>query len=126
MENTMLNKYRLAALAIVTCGFAAAPAMAADTAVSCSAPVAYVITGSEANYTIVCTGGSSAGAITNFSYEIKTNTTVAQLLAQVVASSAIATGDGAITIYSDLSNTAGIAWGCGSANCRVIDQLVGY
>ena len=42
----MLNKYRLAAIAIIA-GFAAAaaPAMAAETAVTCNGPVGYVITG---------------------------------------------------------------------------------
>ncbi len=123
----MLNKYRIAALAIVAGGFAAAaPAMAADTVVTCNAPVAYVITGSEANYTISCTGGSSAGSIVNFSYKIKTNANVALMLEQSAGTHAISTGDGPITIYSDLSDLSGSAWGCGTANCRVIDQLVGY
>jgi hypothetical protein len=44
----MLNKYRLAALAIAASGLAAA-AVPADKAVTCNAPVAYVITGSTAN-----------------------------------------------------------------------------
>jgi hypothetical protein len=130
MENTMLNVLRIAALAIVAGGFAAAaaPAMAADTVVTCNAPVGYVITGveggAEPNYTIVCTGGSSAGGITNFSYKIKTNTNVAQMLARSAGDHAISTGGGPLTIYSDLSDTSGSAWGCGTSNCRIIDQLV--
>jgi hypothetical protein len=125
----MLNKYRLAAIAIIA-GFAAAaaPAMAAETAVTCNGPVGYVITGVDpgalANYTIVCTGGSSAGNITNFSYKVATNPNVAQLLARSAGDHAISTNDGPITIYSDLSNLTGSAWGCGNANCRIIGQLV--
>jgi hypothetical protein len=128
MDSIMLKKYRLAALAIAASGFAAAavPAMAAEKAVTCNAPVAYVITGSEANYTIVCTGGSSAGSITNFSHKITTNDNVVLQLAQAAGSHAISTADGSITIYSNLKDTSGTAWGCGENNCRIISQLVGY
>jgi hypothetical protein len=85
-----------------------------------------VITGSEANYTIVCTGGSSAGSITNFSHKITTNDNVVLQLAQAAGSHAISTADGSITIYSNLKDTSGTAWGCGENNCRIIGQLVGY
>lgn len=127
----MFNTSRIAALAILIGGFAAAtaPAMAADTAVTCNAPVAFVITGVEgalANYTIHCSGGSSAGDIVNFSYKVATSVYVAQLLQKSAGDHAISTNDGPITIYSNLSDLSGSAWGCGTGNCRIIDQLVGY
>jgi hypothetical protein len=78
------------------------------------------------NYTIVCTGGSSAGDITHFSYKVAANVNVVQLLSRSAGDHAVGTNDGPITIYSNLSDTSGSAWGCGTGNCRIIDQLVGY
>jgi len=104
----------------------AAPAKAADTAVTCDKPVSIVITGAEQalpNFTIWCSGGSSAGHIVYFSYEVAKNASVSQLLANVTGNHAIQTNDGPITIYSNLSDLSGSAWGCGTANCRILDQL---
>ena len=61
-----------------------------------------------------------------FSYEVAKNATVSQLLANVTGNHAIQTNDGPITIYSNLSDLSGVAWGCGTANCRIIDQLAAY
>jgi hypothetical protein len=91
--------------------------------------VAWVITGAEEalpNFTIWCSGGSSVGNIVYFSYEVAKNATVSQLLANVTGNHAIQTNDGPITIYSNLSDLSGVAWGCGTANCRIIDQLAAY
>ena len=110
----------------ITC-LSAAPAKATDTAVTCNKPVAWVITGAEQalpNFTIWCSGGSSVGNIVYFSYEVAKNSTVSQLLANVTGLHAIQTSDGPITIYSNLNDLSGSAWGCGTANCRIIDQLV--
>ena len=39
---------------------------------------------------------------------------------------AVTRSGASITLYSDLSNTSGNNWGCGSANCRILDQVWGY
>jgi len=91
--------------------------------------VAWVITGAEEalpNFTIWCSGGSSVGNIVYFSYEVAKNPTVSQLLASVTATHAIQTSDGPMTIYSNLNDLSGSAWGCGTANCRIIDQLAAH
>ena len=110
--------------------FAAAPAKAADTVVTCKGPFAEVNTGQDGTsprFTIHCTGGSSAGSVTFFAYEISTNGTIAQLLSQAFETYAVRysqTSPGAaVTISSDLSDTSGAAWGCGADNCRIIDYL---
>jgi hypothetical protein len=112
---------------VITC-LSAAPAKAADTAVKCDKPVSWAITGVEQalpNFTIFCSGGSSAGNIVYFSYKATGVTaTFGLLLATVAGNHAIQTNDGAITIYSNLSDLSGSAWGCGTANCRIIDQLL--
>jgi hypothetical protein len=114
---------------IVGAYLSAAPAKAADTAVTCDKPVPIVITGVEQalpNFTIWCSGGSSAGHIVYFSYEVAKNATVSQLLAIVTSNHASEAHDGPITIYSNLSDLSGSAWGCGTANCRIIDQLFAH
>jgi hypothetical protein len=36
-------------------------------------------------------------------------------------------GSGAsIKLYSDPANLSGASWGCGTGNCRILDQLLGY
>ncbi len=107
---------------------AAAPAEAADTTVSCATPFAEVNTGQDGTsprFTIHCIGGSTAGSITFFAYQISTNPTVAQLLLQAFTTFEAKTSPppGTIPISSDLSDTSGVAWGCGAANCRIIDYL---
>jgi hypothetical protein len=106
------------------------PAKAADTVVTCKGPFAIVNTGQDGSsprFTIHCTGGSSAGSITFFAYQISASATVAQLLAQAfetyIARFAATSPGVAVPIASDLSDTSGAAWGCGAANCRIIDYL---
>ena len=115
----------LAALALPQNSFAA------DTAVTCTAPqvlVWYTGVGSTANpqVTIDCTGGSSAG-FEYYAFLIKDNVTMASMIPVLVGNAVLVGGTGTtITIYSNLSNTSGAAWGCGADNCRIIDQVYGY
>ena len=116
----------LAALALPQSSFAA------DTAVTCTAPqvvVWYTGVGSSANpqVTIDCTGGSSAPGIEFFAFLIKDNVTMASMIPVLVGNAVLVGGTGTtITIYSNLSNITGEAWGCGTSNCRIIDQVYGY
>lgn len=110
---------------VITC-LSATPAKAADTAVTCNKPVPIVITGASTalpNFTIWCSGGSSEGNIVYFSYEVAKNPTVSLLLANVTGNYAVRATDGPITIYSNLNDLSGAAWGCGTANCRIIDSV---
>ncbi len=110
--------------------FAVKSASATETTVSCKAPAVQVATGADstsARVTVQCTGGSSAGNITFFAWQIKANATAALMIERAVAGFVLEDGTGAtITIISDLSNTSGNAWGCGSANCRIISYVDGY
>jgi hypothetical protein len=110
--------------------FSAAPAHAADTAVTCAAPTGTINTGQDGTsprFTIQCTGGSSAGHITFFAYKFATNANLTALLERTLSSFVLAKGTGAtVEISSNLSDTSGTAWGCGGANCRIIDYLTGY
>jgi hypothetical protein len=107
-------------------------AKAADTTVICKGPVATVNTGkgdgTPPRFTIHCSGGSSAGSITFFAYEIAVNPTVALLLSQAfetyITRYSSANPGVAVPIASNLSDTSGDAWGCGAGNCRIIDYLV--
>ena len=116
----------LAALAMPQKSFAA------DTAVTCTAPqvaVWYTGVGSSANpqVTIDCTGGSSEAGIEFFAFLIKDNVTLANMIPVLVGNAVLVGGTGtSITIYSNLSNTSGAAWGCGASNCRILDQVYGY
>jgi hypothetical protein len=104
-------------------------AKAADTLVTCDTPIAEVNTGHDGTsprFTIQCTGGSSAGVITYFAYEIKASPNVAQMLSRSFETFLLQNPTGAaIRILSNLSDTSGAAWGCGGANCRIIDYLPG-
>jgi hypothetical protein len=117
---------------VTTLTLAAAPAHAADTAVTCVAPTATFNTGQDGSsprFTIDCTGGSSAGVITYFAFKSGGGTVASEvaLLEHILSGFVLAKGTGAtINISSDLSNITGNAWGCGSANCRIIDYLTGY
>ncbi len=104
------------------------PAEAADTAVTCRQPFATVNTGQDGTpprFTIHCDGGSSAGNITFFAFQISTNPTVAQLLSQAfetyITRFAGSAPGKAIGLSSNLSDTSGNAWGCGAGNCQIID-----
>jgi hypothetical protein len=105
--------------------------VAQDTKVTCTAPqvvVWYTGVGTTKNpqVTIDCTGGSSAG-FQYYAFLIKDNVTLANMIPVLVGNAVLVGGTGTtITIYSDLSDTAGAAWGCGASNCRIIDQVYGY
>lgn len=103
---------------------------AADTAVTCNAPVVQIAAGRDGTkprMTVYCSGGSSEGSIVYFASEISANVTVAAAIPTLVQGWVLANGtSSAITIYSNLSDTSGAAWGCGASNCRIIDYLLGY
>ena len=111
--------------------------LAADTEVTCHAPVVVVwATGGgpfpRPQVTIDCTGGSSAG-IQFFAYPLAAapglsfNANFANSIPVLVGNLVLVHGPGTdITLTSDLSNTSGNNWGCGSANCRILDQVFGY
>jgi hypothetical protein len=125
----MRMKHMAAMLALAAGAFLtlnATSAKAADTTVTCKQPFAVVNTGQDGTqprFTVHCVGGSSEGSITYFAFEISTNTTVAQLLSQAFATFSARFPGKAIPISSDLSDTSGVAWGCGAGNCRIIDYL---
>jgi hypothetical protein len=76
---------------------------------------------------VYCSGGSSEGSIVYFASEISANPTVAAAIPTLVQGWVLVHGaTSAITIFSDLSDTSGVAWGCGASNCRIISYLVGY
>jgi len=103
---------------------------ATDTMVTCNKPVVQLAAGrdgSQPRVTIYCSGGSSAPGIDYFASEISANATVAAAIPTLVASWVLENGVGSsITIQSNLSDTSGTAWGCGSGNCRIVDYLDGY
>jgi len=134
MKASRLNKSSWMLAAIFACLASLAfpqKSLAADTAVTCYAPVVAVwATGGgptpAANVFIDCTGGSSVG-FEFFAYRIGANPTVATMIPTLVGSWVQQHGPSApITLYSDLSNTSGNNWGCGSSNCRILDILRGY
>jgi hypothetical protein len=118
-----------AAFALAGGAFMAAgssPAQADDTDVTCSLPVAQVNSGQDGTaprFTIECTGGSSAGNITYFGYEISKDPTVAALLERAFNDWIIVHPASPITVRSNLSDTGGAAFGCGAANCRILDYV---
>jgi hypothetical protein len=72
-------------------------------------------------------GGSSEGAIIYFASEISANPTVAAAIPGMVQGWVLVHGStSTITIYSNLSDGSGAAWGCGFDNCRILDQLLAY
>jgi hypothetical protein len=105
--------------------------LAADTRVTCTAPVVIAwATGAgptpKPNVIINCTGGSSAG-FQFFAYRYDVNPNFANSIPALVGFYVLEHGAGAsITLLSDLSNTSGNNWGCGGANCRILDQVWGY
>jgi hypothetical protein len=117
----------LAAVSVSFLSMLSAPeSLAADlTKVTCMGPRSEVATGQDIGslaprFTIVCTGGSSAGNITYFAFRIADNSTVAQLLALQLSPNMKS-----IMISSDLTDVSGNSWGCGGANCRIIAYMYG-
>jgi hypothetical protein len=110
----------------------AASAFTLETAVTCKEPIVWIQTGldgSTPRVTIQCLGGSSVPGIVYFAWPMRTATdeTLALLIERTVAGLVLEHGINAtLTLYSELSNTSGNAWGCGSANCRILGQLIGY
>jgi len=111
--------------------------LAADSQVTCHAPVVITwATGAgptpRPNVVIDCTGGSSAGfefyayplaPAPGLSFNANFANSIPTLVGNLVLLNGPATD---ITLDSDLSNTSGNSWGCGSANCRILDQVHGY
>jgi hypothetical protein len=133
MKASTLNKssWLFAALfAAFACLAYPQKSLAEDTEVTCKSPeVVLWATGfngfgsSNAQVTVICTGGSSVPGIRGFAYRISDNPTFASQIATVVGLYELAHPGAPITLYSDLSNLTGNDWGCGSANCRILDQL---
>lgn len=102
----------------------------AETEVTCAAPVVVLSTGrdgTQPRVTVVCTGGSSEAGIIYFAYEISANPNVANMIPTLVASWVLEHGtNSSIKFSSNLNDVSGAAWGCGAANCRIIDYLEGY
>jgi len=125
------------AAAILAASFAAQPAAAAMTQVTCDGPVMSVLTGKNGTaprVTVFCSLGSSAGNIVYFAWRISDNPDVAQLVQSALAARnirfAAAFNDptpahNSIPLTSDLADTSGNAWGCGAANCRIINEILG-
>jgi hypothetical protein len=103
---------------------------AADTEVTCKTPQVQLAAGRDATkprVTILCAGGSSVSPINYFAAEISANATVAAAIPTMVGDWLKINGAASsITIYTDLSDTSGVDWGCGESNCRIIDYVVGY
>ena len=126
------NTYWLLAATFASAMWLVSPqkSFAADTMVTCKAPQVQLAAGRDGwqpRVTIICSGGSSESPINYFAYEISANSTVAAAIPALVASWVLENGVGSsITIYSNVSDTSGNAWGCGMGNCRIIDYLSGY
>ena len=103
---------------------------AADTEVTCNAPQVQLAAGRDGTkprVTIYCAGGSSVSGIDYFAAEISASPVVAAAITPLVGDWVLVHGPtSSITIYSNLSDTSGVAWGCGASNCRIIDYLLGY
>jgi hypothetical protein len=116
--------------AFLVCLVGPQKSFATDTSVTCKSPVVQLAAGRDGTkprVTIYCTGGSSEGAIVYFAVEISANPTVAAAIPTLVQGWVLAHGtSSSITILTDLDDTSGYTWGCGAANCRIIDYLYGY
>jgi hypothetical protein len=129
---TLKNCYWLFAMAItcVMCLVGPQKSFAANTTVTCNSPVVQLAAGrddTKPRITVYCSGGSSEGSIVYFASEISANATVAAAIPTLVQGWVLVHGaTSAITIDSNMSDTSGVAWGCGASNCRIIDYLFGY
>ena len=120
------------AIVIAAAGGAHRPASAAETQVGCFDPSSQVSTGldgTEPRFTISCYTAST-GKIVYFAYRISANPAVAQMLqtqfdvfVQMERASGLSANNIDLIPYTDLSNESGNSWGCGAANCRIIDYL---
>ena len=103
---------------------------ATDTQVTCNTPQVQLAAGRDGTkprVTIFCAGGSSVSGIDYFAAEISASPAVAAAITPLVGDWVLVHGPTtSITIYSNLSDTSGAAWGCGASNCRIIDYLLGY
>ena len=137
--STLYKSSWLLAALFAALAFLANPqkSLAADTQVTCHSPVVIVwATGGgptpRPNVIIDCTGGSSAG-FQFYAYPLAPapalnfNANFANAIPTLVGNWVLRNGAGSsITLLSDLNNTTGENWGCGSANCRILDQVFGY
>jgi hypothetical protein len=115
-------------LLALTLGPSIGSAFAADTDVTCADPQLQINTGRDGSAprtTIFCAKGSSASGILWFAWRDSDNPTVAQLIAQDYQAyfQAAATQGCHLHISTNLSDTSGWTWGCGAANCRIIDFI---
>jgi hypothetical protein len=114
---------------ILAAGLGTAKAQAAQTQVNCHSPIIIVSSGRDGGaprVTIACTGASSAGNITFFAWRISDSPDIAHLIqASIAAANITKASVNGVIIWSDLSDTSGDTWGCGSRNCRIINQVDG-
>jgi len=121
------------AILIAAAGAFLRPASAAETQVNCFDPSSQVSTGLDGTaprFTIQCSSAST-GKIVYFAYKIAENPAVAQMLqtqfnifVQMERASGLSVNNIDLILYTDLSNESGASWGCGAANCRIIDYLL--
>ena len=105
--------------------------LAAETLVTCNSPVAWLSAlnkpGNNPMEVVYCSAGSSLPGISFFAYRISDNPDVAIAIPTLVGNWVLVHGSGSsIKLYTDPTNLSGGAWGCGTGNCRVLDQLLGY
>jgi hypothetical protein len=125
VKNTSL-RFSLFLLALLAPCFNSA--FAADTNATCADPQLQINTGEDGTQprtSIFCAKGSSVPGILWFAFRDSSNPTVAQLIALNYQSyfQAAATQGCHLHISTNLSDTSGNAWGCGGANCRIIDYI---
>ena len=136
MKASTLNKssWLLAALlaALACLAYPQKSLAAVDTEVTCTAPVVIAwATGAgvtpKPNVVIDCTGGTSVPGVQFFAYRYDVNPNFANSIPALVGFYVLEHGPGAsITLSSNLSDTSGNNWGCGGANCRILNQVWGY
>ena len=134
MKASTLNKssWLLAAIfAALACLANPQKSLAADTKVTCNSPVTWLtagrLPGEKPMEIVYCSGGSDAGGIVFFASLISANPNVANAIPTLVGLYVLENGPNApITIYSDLQDLSGVGFGCGAANCRILDQLIGF
>jgi hypothetical protein len=104
--------------------------LAADGQYTCYSPVIELATGKDGGaprVAVKCTGGSTAPGITWFAFRISDNPTVANMIPTMVGDWVEKYGPNTtMTIFTDLNDLSGGAWGCGTANCRTIYYLYGF
>jgi hypothetical protein len=124
----LITMFAIAATAIsVSC-----PASASETQIACLEPSTQVSTGLdglEPRFTIQCLS-TNVRNITYFAYKISQSPATAQMLQTQVnffiersLAAGLSPNNVMLILYTDLSNESGNSWGCGAANCRIIDYL---